>query len=206
MPALAKWLFALAAGSGLARACSAARRSVFVAEPTNALLAEQAGRTPKAQRLDGVLAAWWESDEAQRLPDAHAYRVEEVLHWDDAPPGAASAADLAAGIAVLYFVRRREDLSQAEFVARYRDGHAPLARVHHPGIRRYVQNFVLEAEPGAPAWNAVSELHFASESDFRERFYRDPGSPAIVARDVLRFTDPKTGFALVTRQRVLAAV
>jgi uncharacterized protein (TIGR02118 family) len=195
---LAKWLFALAAGSGVARACSAPRQVVFAAEPTNALVAEQAGRTPKPQRLDGVLAAWWESDQAQRLPSAHAYRVEEVLHWDDAPAGGGSG-EPARGIAVLYFVRRRDDLTQAEFVARYRGGHAPLARVHHPGIRRYVQNFVLEAEPGAPAWNAISELHFASEADFRERFYRDAESPAIVARDVLRFTDSKTGFALVTR-------
>lgn len=198
---MAKWLFALAAGSGVARACSAPRQVVFAAEPTNALVAEQAGRTPRPQRLDGVLAAWWESDAVQRLPDAHAYRVEEVLHWDDAAAEreAGAPASVAPGVVVLYFVRRRDDLSQAEFVSRYRGGHAPLARVHHPGIRRYVQNFVLDAEPGAPELGAISELHFASERDFRERFYRDAESPAIIARDVARFTDPKTGFALVTR-------
>jgi uncharacterized protein (TIGR02118 family) len=200
---LAKWLFALAAGSGVARACSAPRQVLFAAEPTNALVAEQAGRTPRAQRLDGVLAAWWEDDRAQELPGAHAYRVEESLHWDDAPADhdVSAPGGSAPGVAVLYFVQPRADLSQAEFVSRYRGGHAPLARVHHPGIRRYVQNFVLEVGAGAPAWGAISELHFASEADFRERFYRDAESPAIIARDIARFTDPNTGFALVTRMR-----
>lgn len=198
-------MFALAPGSGALRACGAPRRAAFVAEPTNALLAEPAGRTPRAQRLDGVLAAWWEGDGEERLASAHAYRVDEVLHWDDAPAAGGAPEDgFTPGVVILYFVRRREDLDQAEFVSRYRDGHAPLARVHHPGIRRYVQNFVVESQEGAPGWNAISELHFASEADFRDRFYRDAGSPAIIAADVARFTDPKTGFALVTRERVVA--
>ena len=139
----------------------------------------------------------------QALPDSHAYRVEEIVHWDyqrDWPDGV-----LSPGVVVFYFVRRREDLSQQEFARRYRDGHAPLARVHHPRIWRYVQNYVVERSPAAPEWHAISSLHFRSEEDFRTRFYRDEKSPAIIAEDITRFADLRTGLALVTRERILAS-
>ena len=200
---MTKWLFALDRGSGAERACDAPRRTAYVAEPTDALTAEQLSREPRPQKSDGLLAGWWDGEEAKTLPDAHAYRVDEILHWDyerDWPDG-----DVSPGVVVFYFVRRREDLTQAEFVRRYRDGHAPLARVHHPGIWRYAQNYVVERSPAAPEWHAISSLHFRSEEDFRTRFYRDEKSPAIIAEDIARFADLRTGFALVTRERVIAS-
>ena len=198
-----KWLFALDRGSGAERACDALRRTAYVAEPTDALTAEQMGREPRLQKADGLIAGWWDTGSERALPDSHAYRVEEILHWDyerDWPDGAFSP-----GVVVFYFVRRREDLSREEFVRRYREGHAPLARVHHPGIWRYVQNYVLERSPGAPEWDAISSLHFHSEEDFRERFYRDETSPSIILEDITRFADLRTGFTLVTRERILTS-
>jgi hypothetical protein len=84
---------------------------------------------------------------------------------------------------------------------RYRDPRG-LARVQHPGIWRCVQR-VVGRSAGAPEWHAISSLHFRSEEDFRERFYRDERSPAIVAEDIARFAGLRSGFALVTRERVL---
>lgn len=198
-----KWLFALDRDSGAERDCDAPRRTAYVAEPTDALSAEQLGREPRSQKADGLLAAWWDTDAPRTLPASHAYRVDEVLHWDYErgwPDGEASP-----GVVVFYFVRRREDLSQEEFATRYREGHAPLAREHHPGIWRYVQNYVTARSPGAPEWHAISSLHFRSEQDFRERFYRDAESPAIIAQDIERFADLRTGLVLVTRERIIAS-
>lgn len=196
-----KWMFALAQGSGASRSCDAPRLTSYVSEPTNALVAEQLGTDARPQKVDAVLSCWWEAGKAETPSDANAYRVDEILHWDyerDWPDG-----DVSPGVVVFYFVRRREDLTQEEFIRRYRDGHAPLAREHHPGIWRYAQNYVTESSPGAPVWHAISQLHFRSEEDFRTRFYRDDKSPAIIAKDITRFADLRTGLALVTRERVL---
>lgn len=187
------WLFALHDGSGAQRDCMAPRQTVFVAEPTDALVAEQRGREPRPQKADGVVVCEWdEPGDAVMAKDAHGYRVDEVVHWHD-------GGDLSRGVVVFYFLRRRADLSQEAFVHRYREGHAPLAREHHPGISRYVQHFVLDRTEGAPRWDAIAALHFRSEDDFRERFYRDATSPAIIAEDVRRFADPRAGLILVTR-------
>ncbi|MGH0029633.1 MAG: EthD family reductase [Myxococcota bacterium] len=171
-------MYALARGSGAARACDGLRSRTYAASPDDA-----------ERKADGLLEVW--SDAPPDVPSAHGYRVREVLHWDDG--------GVSPGLVAFYFVRRRPDLSSEAFEERYREGHAPLARVQHPGLRRYAQNFVEESTAGAPHWDAIAQLHFAGEREFRERFYRDAESPAIVAADVARFADLSTGFALVTR-------
>lgn len=189
------WLFALHAGRGVSHERLAPRQELFVSEPSDALVAQQQGREARPSRADGVLVCAWDAPgDAVMLPDAHGYRVEEVVHWDD-------GGDLSRGLVVFYFLRRREDLSQEEFVRRYREGHAPLARAHHPGIARYVQRFVLACSEDAPAWHAIAALHFRTEDEFRGRFYRDETSPGVVAEDVRRFADLRSGLVLVTRPR-----
>lgn len=186
-------VFALRSGGGVQRDRVAPRQMLFVADPTDALVARQQGREPRPRKTDGVIVCQWEAPgDAVMLPDAHGYHVDEVVHWDD-------GGDASRGVAVFYFLRRREDLPREEFVRRYREGHAPLARKHHPGIARYVQRFVLTCTEGAPRWHAIAALHFRSDDDFRERFYRDETSPGVIARDVRRFADVRSGFALVTR-------
>lgn len=171
---------------------------LHLAEPSDALLRRGAGEA-RPSRPDAVLRCAGKSAEAvaarlaraSGVAAAHVWPVRSVVHWGEPPPGA---------LVLFYFLRRRADLSLDEFARRYREGHAPLARVHHPGIVRYVQNFVRGApSAGAPAFDAVAELHFASERDALERFYRDERSPAIVAEDVARFADPRGAWAVATR-------
>lgn len=175
---------------------------VLRADETDAVLASVRGTEARPQPYAGLVLAW-PSDQAEcaaaeselaRNTSAH-YRAREVLHWD-------ALGEAAAGAVVLtYLVRRRADLSFAAFEAHYRERHAPLARIHHPGIARYVQNFI---EPGAtePApIDAISELWFRSEDDARTRFYRDEESTRVIGEDVRRFIDLRSGTAIAVRPR-----
>jgi uncharacterized protein (TIGR02118 family) len=168
---------------------------VCAAEPTNAILAALAGAPPRAQLHAGVVLAW-PRDERERAaaesalaPHAAALcATEEVRHWDELGDDDRDA------VLLCYFVRRRPDLSFDAFRTHYRERHAPLARIHHPGIARYVQNFAV----GGGEIDAISELWFRSESDARTRFYRDEESRRAIAEDVGRFLDPR-GTAIAAR-------
>jgi uncharacterized protein (TIGR02118 family) len=169
------------------------------ADPTDAILASLNGATPRPQVHAGVMFAWprdrGESDATDSAVLAVAsalYRVEEVRHWDELDADAADA------VVLTYLVKRRPDLSFAEFSSHYREKHAPLARVHHPGIARYVQNFL---PPGEGLVDAISELWFASEADARARFYRDDESRRVIGEDVQRFIDLRRGAAFAARPR-----
>jgi uncharacterized protein (TIGR02118 family) len=202
---MAEKLVAFLAGRG-ARPGPAARHVVLAAEPTNAILAEPAGATPRPERSAGAVIVWPRDAEERAGAEAalapHAsriHRMTEVVHWDElggAPEGA---------LALIYTVRRLPDLSFEAFAAHYRERHAPLARVHHPGIARYVQNFRSDDDaPDAP--DAVSELWFASEREARTRFYRDDASRRVIAEDVARFIDLGAGGAFAARPLAARAV
>jgi hypothetical protein len=181
----------LAAGSGAQREpipC-VERSALYAALPTDALAAEPQRRPARPSKADGLLALW--SDTRPAVRDAHVYGVREVLHWDEGGEQ---------DWVLFFFVRRRADLAPEAFEERYRSGHSVVARAHHPGVVRYVQNFVESAGEGAPRWDAIAQLHFASEGEVSRRFYRDEESPAAVAADVAGFLDPGAGFTLVTRR------
>lgn len=112
------------------------------------------------------------------------YLVEEVIHWDNIPsrkPHSESP-----GFKIIPFSCRKPGLSQAEFNDHYRNIHSALAREHHPGIGRYVQNFVQKKlNPEAPDLDAIAELHFATYEKYRDGFYADSDSPKIIGRDVV---------------------
>jgi uncharacterized protein (TIGR02118 family) len=180
--------------SGLAAPYLACR-----ADPTDAIVAELQGVRARPQRQAGVVFAWprdaaecaaAESALAPHSTEIH--RMREVLHWDEL--GERRERD----VVLTYLVRRRADLSFADFMAHYRERHAPLARIHHPGIARYAQNFAL---PGAdPASiDAISELWFRDEYDARTCFYRDQESRRVIGEDVRRFIDLRAGSVLVAR-------
>ena len=149
---------------------------------------------------DAVFCAW-PRDEAEcaeaerRLAGAvlPLLRVREVVHWDDL--GAPDAHT----VALVYFVRRRRGMGYADFERHYRERHAPLARVQHPGIARYVQNFLAEPDDAEREVDAVSELWFANARDSRERFYRDADSQRVVAEDVALFLEPRAGAVRLSR-------
>jgi hypothetical protein len=132
---------------------------------------------------------------------AQGWLVDEVVHWDALPARAWS--EPTPGVKMMAFVRRLPGLSSEEFEDRYRR-HAEIARVHHPGIARYVQSFVRgSVTDGAPPLDAVAELSFASREDFAERFYRDESSREVVAEDVEGFLDRRRTWSVVTRERLL---
>jgi len=171
------------------------------AEPTDAIFAALARREARPQNYVGVVCAWLrdESDVSPatrglaELGGTRVYRVDEVVHWDESEiaPGAAP-------VVLLYFVQRRRDLSPEAFATHYRTRHAPLAREHHPGVARYVQNFVVSGPADAESEiDAISELWFRSERDAVERFYRDARSQDVIAEDVRRFVGG--GFSIAAR-------
>ena len=177
----------------------AAPHLVCRADPTDAILASLSGATPRPQAHSGVVFAWprdraeGDATDAALVAVASAlYRVDEVRHWDELDSSAEQV------VVLTYLVKRRSDLSFAEFQSHYREKHAPLARVHHPGIARYVQNFL---PPGDGLVDAISELWFRSETDARTRFYRDDESRRAIAEDVRRFVDLRGGAAFAARPR-----
>jgi hypothetical protein len=115
-----------------------------------------------------------------------AYAVETVVHWDDG---------LRPGVTRLAFVAALPALSRDQFRIRY-EAHAPIARVQHPGICRYVQHFV--GDGTEPVCAAIAELHFADERAMRERFYRDADSPRVVDADIADYLDRDRTWSVVT--------
>ncbi len=175
----------------------AAPHLVCRSDPNDAILASQSGAAARPSAYAGVAFAWprdrAEADATDAALMAVAlglYRVDEIRHWDEL------TADDAGAVVLTYLVKRRPDLSFDAFMSHYREKHAPLARVHHPGIARYVQNFL---PPGEGLVDAISELWFRSERDARERFYRDDESRAVIGEDVRRFIDLRSGAAFAAR-------
>ena len=117
------------------------------------------------------------------------YDVDDTVVWDEPIAGDVYS--------MFAFFRPPEGLDRDVFVGRYRK-HAELARVHHPGIRRYVQDLVVDGS-GAERWMfaAISELHFGGRDSYRDDFYTDEQSRDVIARDVQRFSDGATAKMIV---------
>ena len=84
----------------------------------------------------------------------------------------------------------RADFSRAEFVRYFREVHGPLAE-KLPGLRRYVQNFVMD-DPRRkhPGWEVVSELYFDDYAAMEAAWATPEGQAA---------TDDLDAFADLTR-------
>jgi hypothetical protein len=143
-----------------------------------------------------------------------AWRVEETIAWDyDGSRATGHVADgrywpegePTPGVKFLSLVAKPDDLSLDEFRARYA-GHGKVAREHHGGCWRYVQNIVVGpvAEPPGKTIHAVSELWFHSVDDYVERLYtRKPESPAAVAEDTKGFIDFRNTTSMLVQETVL---
>jgi uncharacterized protein (TIGR02118 family) len=143
-------------------------------------------------RDDAVAAiAVFRSEALLPLDRIEAYRVDEHVQWDDER----------ATVARISFVRRAPGLTHEEFARHWTEVHAPLARAHHPGICRYVQNVVVERlTPGAPEVDGIAELGFAAVDDFRERMYDSPEGRETIAADVRTFLDIGAGWRMLARR------
>lgn len=126
------------------------------------------------------------------------YEVDDCEMWDEPIAGAVHS--------MFALFRPAPGLDHEVFVQRYRQ-HAAVAREHHPGIRRYVQDLITE-QSGEDRWMfaAISELHFAGPDEYRERFWLGDASREIVAADVERFSDGTTAKTVVAPRIPLAPV
>jgi uncharacterized protein (TIGR02118 family) len=90
-------------------------------------------------------------------------------------------------IKLLFFCRRRPEITHERYSERLLARHVPLALRHHPTLRRYVVNLVEHSPPDAAPLDSIGELHFDTLFDYRERLYDSPEGRAIVERDVAEF-------------------
>jgi uncharacterized protein (TIGR02118 family) len=131
-----------------------------------------------------------------------AYVVDEQVQWDyvrDWPEG-----EVTPGVKRISFVRRLPALTRTEFATHWTDVHAPLARVHHPAIWRYVQNVVVDAiTPDAPEVDGVAELQFRTYDDLRHRMYDSDQGRVRIRADVRAFIDAPAGWRILSTERVL---
>jgi uncharacterized protein (TIGR02118 family) len=124
-------------------------------------------------------------DVAGFMGGAQAYATTE--HVQKVGP-ARSPGQRTAGVKMLCPLRRRPDLSHAQFVDHWLTRHVPLALTHHPHLVRYVTNVVdqrLAAD--APDWDGFAELCFASPADARQRLFGSPEGERIIRADIARF-------------------
>jgi uncharacterized protein (TIGR02118 family) len=144
---------------------------------------------------EGSLAAVAIADADARVPAgfSESYLVEEHVQWDRGVPADA--------VTQLSFVRRVPTMDRVAFARHWDEVHAPLARVHHPAVLRYVQRVVVERlTPGAPDIDGVAELAFATLDDRRHRMYDSPEGRQLIGADVRRFLDVDAGWRLLARR------
>jgi len=144
-------------------------------------------------RDEAVTAIAVYRSEGAPIPEpSEVYQVDERVQWERDDPA----------VTRISFVQRARGLTREDFARHWTEVHAPLARAHHPGICRYVQNVVVhDLTPDAPAVDGIAELGFATLDDFRERMYDSPEGQAIIAADVREFIDVAAGWRMLAAPR-----
>jgi hypothetical protein len=132
---------------------------------------------------------------------ASGWRVDEIIAWDydrDWPDGADTP-----GVKFVSLVTKRPDITMDQFETRYRN-HANVAREHHGGCWKYLQNIVrgpVTLPPGRII-HGISELWFRTENDLVGRLYtRRPESIDAVREDTTGFIDFANTMSLLVRER-----
>jgi hypothetical protein len=184
---------------------------------------DRAGMKARPLVWHGVSLRWGDvasSGETSRLlapivDTAAGWRVEETIAWDydggratGSPPDGAywPAGEVTPGVKFLSLVAKPHEMPLDEFRERYAN-HGDIAREHHGGCWRYVQNIVVGPVtlPPGKTIHAVSELWFHSIDDYVERLYtRKPESVEAVGEDTKGFIDFKNTTSMLVRETVLA--
>jgi uncharacterized protein (TIGR02118 family) len=115
--------------------------------------------------------------------------VQECPKWDEMERP---------GITRFSFLSRAAGIDRDEFARRW-ERHALLAGQHHPALRRYVQNIVVEPVGDADSIDGIVELGFDSVEDLEQRRYDSDEGRAVIAADVRTFIDVATGWRVLTR-------
>ena len=86
-------------------------------------------------------------------------------------------------------LRRRSSMTVEQFRRYFKEVHEPLA-LQIPGLRRYVQNFVMDdPKRSRPPWDAIIELYFADWATMENSWVSSEGQAA--TNDLAQFTDLK---------------
>lgn len=90
-------------------------------------------------------------------------------------------------VKLIFFCRRRADVTHEQYAGLLLRGHVPIALRHHPSMRKYVVNIVERSPAGEAELDSIGELWFDTLDDFRDRLYDSAEGEQIVHRDVARF-------------------
>jgi hypothetical protein len=94
-------------------------------------------------------------------------------------------------------------LTHEQFDAHWRDNHSRIHVASSPGTCHYEQ-LIIDAPltPGAPTWDGVGLLSFASAADYTERIFDGPEGQQAIYEDVARFLDLEAGETLPASEYV----
>lgn len=121
---------------------------------------------------------------------AHVYRVQETIQLDETAGWTNRAPS--PGVKSIFFSRRHESLDNAT-ARKYWDEHAPVARAHHAGMARYIQNGVVAPlTEGAPVVHGFAVLHFPTMEDLEQRMFDSEQGQAAIRADSQRLVAGST--------------
>ncbi|MFT7647829.1 MAG: hypothetical protein ACI8Y4_002579 [Candidatus Poriferisodalaceae bacterium] len=114
------------------------------------------------------------------------------------------AGEASTGVTAVFPMLRHQDLEHHQSDAHWRDIHAPLAQIHHPGMWDYTQLSITHSFSG-PALDGFALCSFASAKDLKERFFTDDEARAIIHADVASFANPDSPRRVVATETIYGA-
>ena len=103
----------------------------------------------------------------------------------------ATVPDIDEAVIGLFPMVRHPDLTHRQADDHWRDTHAPLALVHHPGMSHYTQLSVVHTIAGF-AYDGFALCGFETLNDLKTRFFAGPEGQQIIRDDVASFADTKS--------------
>jgi hypothetical protein len=154
------------------------------AQPGQDLLVAAGLRFDGQAIYDALLWCWLDEPLVGDLGDVGAvFHLQESVGWDRTHDDGEALGPGA--VKMVSFVVRRPEVERRKFEQDYAE-HVAVARIHHPGVCRYVQNLVTEE---AGRVEAISELWYPSSEAFLTRFYANDDSPGVVKADNEEYID-----------------
>jgi hypothetical protein len=124
---------------------------------------------------------------AARAGAVYSYRVTEIIEKDRTAP---KAGERTSGLKTVIPLFWKPELPDDDG----RNGwqvHGTIALRTHVGMSKYVRNLVEEVlTEGAPAYQGIGELHFASADDMRYGMFPSPHALEVIAFDTARWLGP----------------